>query len=73
MKIQELLQQKLGKSVDTASNTEIYYALLSIVQEMAKEKEAPATKKRLSPVQEPERMIILHRRFLIWTARQMHF
>ena len=41
MKIQELLQQKLGKSVDTASNTEIYYALLSIVQEMAKEKEAP--------------------------------
>ena len=47
MKIQELLQQKLGKSVDTASNTEIYYALLSIVQEMAKEKEAPATKKKI--------------------------
>lgn len=47
MKIQELLQQKLEKSVDTASNTEIYYALLSIVQEMAKEKEAPATKKKI--------------------------
>ena len=47
MKIQELLQQKLGKSVDMASNTEIYYALLSIVQEMAKEKEAPATKKKI--------------------------
>ena len=47
MKIQELLQQKLGKSVDIASNTEIYYALLSIVQEMAKEKEAPATKKKI--------------------------
>ena len=38
MKIQELLQQKLGKSVDMASNTEIYYELLSVVQEMAKEK-----------------------------------
>ena len=47
MKIQELLQQKLGKSVDMASNTEIYYALLSVVQEMAKEKEAPATKKKI--------------------------
>ena len=47
MKIQELLQQKLEKSVDTASNTEIYYALLSIVQEMAKEKEAPSTKKKI--------------------------
>ena len=47
MKIQELLQQKLGKSVDMASNTEIYYALLSIVQEMAKEKEAPSTKKKI--------------------------
>ncbi len=47
MKIQELLQQKLGKSVDMASNTEIYYALLSVVQEMAKEKEAPSTKKKI--------------------------
>ena len=47
MKIQELLQQKLGKSVDMASNTEIYYALLSMVQEMAKEKEAPSTKKKI--------------------------
>ena len=47
MKIQELLQQKLGKSVDMASNTEIYYALLSVVREMAKEKEAPSTKKKI--------------------------
>ena len=47
MKIQEVLQQKLGKSVDMASNTEIYYALLSVVQEMAKEKEAPSTKKKI--------------------------
>ena len=47
MKIQELLQQKLGKLVDMASNTEIYYALLSMVQEMAKEKEAPSTKKKI--------------------------
>ena len=47
MNIQELLQQRLGKGVGEASNTEIYYALRSIVQEMAKEKETPVKKKKI--------------------------
>lgn len=47
MKIQDLLQQKLGKEITGASNEEIYYALLKIVQEMAKEKEAPKKKKKI--------------------------
>ena len=47
MNIQESLQQRLGKGVGEASNTEIYYALRSIVQEMAKEKETPVKKKKI--------------------------
>ena len=47
MNIQKLLQQRLGKGVGEASNTEIYYALRSIVQEMAKEKETPVKKKKI--------------------------
>lgn len=47
MKIQELLQQKLGKGIAEASNAEIYYALLGIVQELAGKKEAPEKKKKI--------------------------
>lgn len=47
MKTQELLQQKLGKGIAEASNEELYYALLKVVQEMAKDKEAPKAKKKV--------------------------
>ena len=47
MKIQELLETKLGKTVKEASNAEVYYALLHVVQNMAKEKEAPVKKKKI--------------------------
>jgi starch phosphorylase len=47
MNMQDLLQQKLGKGIAQASNKEIYEALLTIVQEMAKEKEAPQKKKKV--------------------------
>uniref|UniRef100_UPI00402613DD glycogen/starch/alpha-glucan family phosphorylase n=1 Tax=Mediterraneibacter faecis TaxID=592978 RepID=UPI00402613DD len=47
MNIQETLQQKLGKEIAQASNEEIYGALLSMVQEMAGEKELTDSKKKL--------------------------
>ena len=47
MNIQETLQQKLGKEIAQASNEEIYGALLSMVQEMAGEKERTYSKKKL--------------------------
>ena len=47
MNIQETLQQKLGKGIAQASNEEIYGALLSMVQEMAGEKERTDSKKKL--------------------------
>ena len=47
MNIQETLQQKLGKEIAQASNEEIYGALLSVVQEMAGEKERTDSKKKL--------------------------
>ena len=47
MNIQETLQQKLGKEIAQASNEEIYDALLSMVQEMAGEKERTDSKKKL--------------------------
>lgn len=47
MNIQETLQQKLGKEIVQASNEEIYGALLSMVQEMAGEKERTDSKKKL--------------------------
>lgn len=47
MNIQESLQQKLGKEIAQASNEEIYGALLSMVQEMAGEKERTDSKKKL--------------------------
>ena len=47
MNIQEKLVQKLGKAIAEATEKEIYYALLSIVQEMAAEKERTDSKKKL--------------------------
>ena len=47
MNIQETLQQKLGKEIAQASNEQIYGALLSMVQEMAGEKERTDSKKKL--------------------------
>ena len=47
MNVKELLQTKLNKSISEASNTEIYYTLLELVQTMAKEKEAPKKKKKV--------------------------
>ena len=47
MNIQKTLQQKLGKEIAQASNEEIYGALLSMVQEMAGEKERTDSKKKL--------------------------
>lgn len=47
MNIQETLQQKLDKEIAQASNEEIYGALLSMVQEMAGEKERTDSKKKL--------------------------
>lgn len=47
MKIQELLETKLGKTIKEASNAEVYYALLYVVQNMAKDKEVPVKKKKI--------------------------
>ena len=47
MKIQELLETKLGKTITEASNAEVYYALLHVVQNMAKDKEVPVKKKKI--------------------------
>ena len=47
MNIQEKLKQILGKEIAQASNEEIYYALLTIVQDMAAQKERTDSKKKL--------------------------
>ena len=47
MKIQELLETKLGKTIIEASNSEVYYVLLHVVQKMAKDKEVPVKKKKI--------------------------
>ena len=47
MKIQELLETKPGKTIKEASNAEMYYALLHVVQNMAKDKEVPVKKKKI--------------------------
>lgn len=47
MSIQDTMTQKLGKGISEASNEEIYFALLEIVQEMARQKEKNAGKKKL--------------------------
>ena len=47
MSIQDTMTQKLGKGISEASNEEIYFALLEIVQEMARQKERNGGKKKL--------------------------
>ena len=47
MSVQETLQTHLGKGIAEASNEEIYGALLQMVQNLAKEKEAPQEKKKI--------------------------
>ena len=47
MSIQEKLEKNLGKGIKEASNAEVYYALLHLVQELAKGKEAPKQKKKI--------------------------
>lgn len=47
MHIKELLPQYLGKSISDASNSEIYQALLAIVQDLASKKEQLEDKKKL--------------------------
>ena len=47
MSIHEKMEQKLGTCVAQASNEEIYYALLEMVQEMAAEKERTDSKKKV--------------------------
>ena len=47
MKIHALLETKLGKTVKEPSNAEVYYALLHVVQNMAKDKEVPVKKKKI--------------------------
>jgi len=47
MNLQQVLEQKLGKSIADASNEQIYYALLSVVKDMSKKKERKAGKKKV--------------------------
>ena len=47
MKLKTLLQKKCGGNVRNKSNEEIYFSLLEVVQEMAKQKEKNAGKKKL--------------------------
>ena len=47
MNMRERLTKKLGRAISEASDLDIYYALLSIIQELSKEKENPGSKKKL--------------------------
>ena len=42
----ELLEQKLGKSIQEAGEKEIYFMLLELVKEMAKEREHARASRR---------------------------
>ena len=47
MKLKNMLQEKCGGDLRNKTNEEIYFALLEVVQEMAKEKEKNVGKKKL--------------------------
>ena len=47
MKLKNMLQEKCGGDLRNTTNEEIYFALLEVVQEMAKEKEKNVGKKKL--------------------------
>ena len=44
MKLEMLVSEKLGKAISESSNQEIYQALMTIVQDMAEQKESNAGK-----------------------------
>ncbi|MBQ8558630.1 MAG: glycogen/starch/alpha-glucan phosphorylase [Tyzzerella sp.] len=47
MNLQQVLEQKLGKTIADATNEQVYYALLSVVKEMSKGKERKAGNKKV--------------------------
>lgn len=47
MKLEMLVSEKLGKVISESSNQEIYQALMTIVQDMAEQKESNAGKKKV--------------------------
>ena len=47
MKVKELLEKQCGKDIAKCSNEELYYGLLAVVKELAKEKESNAGKKKI--------------------------
>ncbi|MEG0963098.1 MAG: glycogen/starch/alpha-glucan phosphorylase [Lachnospiraceae bacterium] len=47
MKIKELLEKQCGKKIAACSNEELYYGLLCVVKNLAKEKESQAGKKKI--------------------------
>ena len=47
MKLKNMLQEKCGGDLRNKTNEEIYFALLEVVQEMAKEKEKNVGKKKI--------------------------
>lgn len=47
MKVKELLEKQCGKAIKACSNEELYCGLLSVVKELAKEKESNAGKKKI--------------------------
>lgn len=47
MKLEMLVSEKLGKAISESSNQEIYQALMTVVQDMAEQKESNAGKKKV--------------------------
>ena len=47
MKLEMLVSKKLGKAISESSNQEIYQALMTVVQDMAEQKESNAGKKKV--------------------------
>ena len=47
MKVKELLEKQCGKAIAQCSNEELYYGLLAVVKELAKEKESNEGKKKI--------------------------
>lgn len=65
MAIHALLQTKLGKSVKDASDREIYEALLTIVKELAEERESCTAKESSSENAEKKKIYYVSAEFLI--------
>ncbi len=65
MAIHALLQTKLGKSVKDASDREIYEALLTVVKELAEERESCTAKESSSENAEKKKIYYVSAEFLI--------